>query len=266
VAAGSSTAAFTITTSAVSTSTTATITAAYQGNSQTAALTVAKASIAPVVDVTVSKDSSSAASTITTPTFSTASGNELLLAFINAPTPTSGGTNSSVTSVSNSGQSLTWQLVQRTNVQYGTSEIWRAFSSAALSSITVTAALNQSNPTASITVVTFTGVDTTGTNGSGAIGAVAGANSSYGAPSASLTTTRANSLVYGIGNDWDGDVSRTVGSSQTMVHQFLAPSGDTFWVQRQTNAISAAGTTVSINDTAPADHRYNLSIVEIRTP
>jgi hypothetical protein len=41
---------------------------------------------------------------------------------------------------------------------------------------------------------------------------------------------------------------------------------DTYWVQRQTSAIPGAGTTVTINDTAPTNHRYNLSIVEVRTP
>jgi hypothetical protein len=266
VVAGSTTATFTITTTAVSSSTTATITASYQGASKTATLTVTTAATAVAVDVTVYKDSSSSSSTITTPSFKTASANELLLAFITAPTPPIYGTpNSYVNSVTNSGQALTWTLVQRTNTQYGTAEIWRAFATTALSAVTVTATLNQNNPTASITVVAFTGTDATGTNGSGAIGAVASANSLAGAPSATLVTTRANSLVYGVGNDWDGPNARTVGSNQTMVHQYLAPTGDTYWVQRQTNAIPEAGTTVVINDTAPTDHRYNLSIVEIRT-
>jgi len=34
-------------------------------------------------------------------------------------------------------------------------------------------------------------------------------------------------------------------------------------VQRTTDAVPTAGTTVTINDTAPANHRYNMTIVEI---
>jgi len=47
------------------------------------------------------------------------------------------------------------------------------------------------------------------------------------------------------------------------VSQFLGTDGDTFWVQRTTNTVAVAGTAVTINDTAPANHQYNLVIVEI---
>ena len=114
-------------------------------------------------------------------------------------------------------------------------------------------------------IVSFTNVDTSGTNGSGAIGAIASGNAAFGAPTATLVTTRANSWVYGVGSDFDQAVARTIGPNQTMVHQFLSPSGDTYWMQRTTNAVTAAGTSVTINDTAPTGDRYNLFIAEIRT-
>jgi hypothetical protein len=78
-----------------------------------------------------------------------------------------------------------------------------------------------------------------------------------------LTTTRSGSLIYGVGNDWNGDVSRTLGTGQTMVHEFLNPGNDTFWVQRLTDPVPAAGTTVTLNDTAPTDHIWNFAAVEI---
>ena len=53
---------------------------------------------------------------------------------------------------------------------------------------------------------------------------------------------------------------------QTVVHQFLTSTGDTYWVQMQTVTTPLSGTTVTINDTAPPGDRYNLSIVEVRTP
>ena len=48
-----------------------------------------------------------------------------------------------------------------------------------------------------------------------------------------------------------------------MVHQYLAPVGDTYWVQRVNGSTSTSGTNITVNDTAPAGDRYNLSTVEI---
>jgi hypothetical protein len=210
------------------------------------------------MDVDVSVNATKSA-TATSPTFSTKSANELLLAFIS--TDYLSGTNTSVKTVTGAG--LTWVLVERTNVQSGSAEIWRAFSTATLSSVSVVATLSQS-VVSSMTVVSFTGADPSGTNGSGAIGAVGTANAKTGAPSASLVTTRNGSWVFGVGNDFDNAIARTVGTGQTIVHQDVVTStGDTYWVQMQTATTPLSGTTVTINDTAPTGDRYNLSICEI---
>jgi hypothetical protein len=210
-------------------------------------------------DAIVFKDNSSKATTIVTAAFSTTSTNELLLAFVSADAPTT-GTNTTVSAMTGAG--LTWTLVSRTNVQRGTAEIWRAFAAAALTNVSVTATLSSSQP-ASMTVVTFKGVDTTGTNGAGAVGATGTGNAATGAPTANLVTTRNNSWVFGVGNDWDGASARTAGANQTLVHQLQLLLLDTFWVQRQNATTPLAGTTVTINDTAPTNHRYNLTLVEI---
>jgi hypothetical protein len=77
-----------------------------------------------------------------------------------------------------------------------------------------------------------------------------------------LVTTQSNSWVIGVGNDWDNAIGRTAGSNQTIIHQYLAPVGDTFWVQ-MVNTLSPAGTAATVNDTAPTGDRYNLTICEI---
>src|SRR5581483_7026293 len=141
-------------------------------------------------------------------------------------------------------------------------EIWRAFAPAVLANATVTASFAQS-AAASITVVTFNGVDASGTNGSGAIGATATFSAVSGAPTGSLITTRDNSWVFAVGTDWDNRIGRTLGPDQTMVHQYLATVNDTYWVQRQNSTSSPAGTTVTVNDTAPTSDKYNLALVEI---
>jgi hypothetical protein len=235
------------------------------GNQTTSAgVTVTVSNVAstpPAIDAVKSVNRSTNATTLVSGAFSTTKANELLLAFISADYRV--GANTTVTGISGAG--LTWVLVQRTNVQSGSSEIWRAFSPTTLTSVSVTATLSQSTA-GSMTVVSFSNVDTTGTNGSGAVGAAASANSPGGAPSATLVTTRANSLVFGVGNDFDQAVNRTIGPNQTMVNQYLATIGDTYWVQRTSNAVAASGTSVTINDTAPAGDRYNLTICEIRAP
>lgn len=211
-------------------------------------------------DVTISKDNSSASSTIATPAFSTALGNELLLAFISADYPGS-GSNTTATGVTGAG--LTWTLVRRTNQEFGTAEVWRAMAPAPLNNVAVTAAFSLTAPESSITVVVFSGVDISGTNGSGAIGATASGAAPSGAPSASIVTTRTNSWVYGVGVDWDNAISRAPDANQTVVHQFLTTDSDTFWVQRQNSPIPTPGTTVSIDDIAPTTDQYNLTVVEI---
>ncbi|WP_460597885.1 Ig-like domain-containing protein, partial [Geomonas sp. Red276] len=212
-----------------------------------------------VVDKTVYRDSSSTGSSIASPTLTTTGAGRLLVAFVTGSAPSSGA-NTYVKTVTSSGTVLSWTKAAATAVQRGYAEIWYAWAPASFSG-TVKATLNQSVSSRSITVMAFTGTAT----GSAAIGAVSGGNSASGAPNASLTTTKANSLVLGTGNDWSGAVARTVGSGQKMVHQFLSPTSDTYWVQMG-SPVASSGTSTTINDTAPAADMYNLSIVEIRTP
>jgi hypothetical protein len=156
------------------------------------------ATSALAIDTVASQDLQSKSSTVTIPAFTTNSKAELLVAFVAANYLS--GANTNVTGIT--GGSLTWVLVKRTNTQSGTAEIWRAFSPNPLSNVSITASLSQS-VIASMTVVSFSGADSSGTNGSGAIGAAISASGSSGAPSATLTTTRNNSWVFGVGNDYD---------------------------------------------------------------
>ena len=210
------------------------------------------------IDATTSANASKAAPSVSTPSFSTQAGGELLLAFV--ATDYISGSSTTVTSISGAG--VDWTLVKRTNAQKGTAEIWRAFTATPLSNVTVTAALSQ-KVLSSITVVAYGGVDTSGTNGSGAIGATAGASASKGSPSAGLVTTRNGSWVFGVGNDYDNASPRTSDSGQSLVSQYLTSSGDTYWVQKQNGPTPLAGTAVKIDDTAPTTDRFNVAAVEV---
>ena len=114
----------------------------------------------------------------------------------------------------------------------------------ALTNVTVQSALtNTATPDQSLTVVAFKGA-------SGA-GASAGAAGATGAPTVGLTTTSGGSLVYAVGNDWDRAQARTLGTGQSMVHQWVnTTTGDTYWVQQLTGPVVAGGANVTVNDTA----------------
>jgi hypothetical protein len=152
---------------------------------------------------------------------------------------------------------LTWSLVRRTNVQGGTSEIWRAYAASTLTNVSVTANLSQS-VVGSMTVLSFSGADP-----AGPVGATGTGSAASGAPTASLITTRNSSWVLGVGNDYANAVARTVPSNQNLIHQDLSPTGDTYWMQRQNAPTPTSGTSVTINDTAPTNDSYNLTIVEV---
>src|SRR6185312_10303283 len=184
--------------------------------------------------------------------------NELLLAFV--ATDYLSGANTTVSAITGGG--LTWAFVRRTNVQSGTAEVWRAFAAGPLSNVTVAATLSQ-KIYSSISVVSFVGVDVSGTNGSGAIGATASGNATSGAPKVTLTTTRNGSWIFGVGNDFDNAISRTAGTAQTVLHQDLSASGDTYWVQMENSPTALSGTSVTLNDSAPTSDRYNLTAVEV---
>jgi hypothetical protein len=80
----------------------------------------------------------------------------------------------------------------------------------------------------------------------------------------SLVAQAAGSVVYAVGNDFDRAVARTIPAGQTKVHEFFAPTGDTFWVQTSNSATAAAGTTVTLNATAPTNDQWNFAIVELK--
>jgi hypothetical protein len=143
------------------------------------------------------------------------------------------------------------------NAQAGTAEVWQAVAPSVLSKVVFTATRAKTGYTGSISVAAFIGADTSAT------GAVASGSAASGPPTASLVTTRAGSWVWGVGDDWDKAVARAVGAGQTIVDQFLSPSGDTFWVQNRSEPTPTAGTSVAISDTAPTLDRWNLALVEV---
>jgi len=135
--------------------------------------------------------------------------------------------------------------------------VWSATAAAKLTGVTVSATESAGGFHQMLTVVAV--------QATSGIGAVQAASAASGAPTASLTTTRAGSLVFAVGNDWDDALARTLGAGQGIVSQWVDTSvGDTFWTQRLTAPTGAAGSVVTIGDSAPTSDRWNFTAVEIK--
>jgi hypothetical protein len=203
----------------------------------------------PAVDTMTSSDGSGAQTTLP---FNTSGPGEVLVAFAASDGPF--GTPQTLTV---SGAGLNWTLVTRANALPGTAEIWRAIAPTPLSSVTVQSIQSMAGGYhQSLTVVAFASATNTG--------AFAGTSASSSTPSVSLVTTAPGSLVFGIGNDWDNAVARTVSPDQTIIHQWIdATSGDTYWVQAFAAPVASAGSTVFLNDTIATTDRWNYAAVEV---
>ena len=190
--------------------------------------------------------------TRTTTSFSTAAAGEVLLAFVMSDGPST----TTAQNMTVSGGGLTWRRVQRATVRAGVVEIWTATAPAKLTDVKITSTPSAGDYRQSLVVLTFTGA--------GGIGASAIRGAATGAPTISLTTLGANSLVFAAGADRDRALARTIPAGQTKVNEFLETSdGNTFWVQSTAGAVTTAGTPVTLNATAPTTDQWNLAIVEL---
>jgi hypothetical protein len=201
-----------------------------------------------VVDKTVAVHGTGS---VTTAGFSTATPDDLVVAFVAADGAPGGGQTASV-----SAPGLTWTLVRRSNAQLGTAEIWVARASGLLRKAKVQATVAQAGYDLSLTVVAI--------RAASGLGASATASASSGAPTIMVTTTRASSLVFAVGNDWDRAVAHKLPAGQVMVSSWVDQlAGDTFWVQTLSGPAGTAGQVVTLNDTSPTTDRWNLAAVEI---
>ena len=203
---------------------------------------------APTVSVVVSAPQSRRQSRLVSGKVST-KGPVLLVAYLASDSGRSGATFSSV-----SGCAVKWARVVRANGMAGPVEIWSAPAPAALSGCQVTAGRSFGSYLGLITIVGYANA--------GGIGARAAASAASGSPRVQLTATQPQSLVAAVGNDWDHAVARTPVTGQSLVAEYLAPVGDTYWVQRSDTAVTAPGPVI-VADTAPTRDRFNLAAVEI---
>jgi hypothetical protein len=213
------------------------------------AVTPSPTTVGPItVDKTVFTDGSG---TMTSPSITTATANDLIVAFVSADGPAGAGRQTFTVT----GAGLTWTLAKRSNGSSGDSEIWWARASGTLTAQTVVATPSAGGFHGSLTVVAFAKA--------AGIGVTAASSAASGAPDLSVANTGVGSWVYAVGNDWDNAIARVPVSGQVIVHQRVDTStGDTFWVQSTTAPNASAGT-VDIHDSAPAADQWDYAGVEI---
>lgn len=181
--------------------------------------------------------------------FSTTAPGDLIVAFVKTSGPGAGGSQW-LNSVSGAG--LSWSRAGRANGQYGDSEVWYARAPSVLSGVTVTAMRQVAGYDGSMTLVAF--------KHAGGIGSVASASQPSGAAGATLGLTTSGSSIWGVGNDWDGALARTLPSTDSMYKQWVAYA-DTFWLEKAKAA--ATGSSTYIGTTAPTNDQYNFVAVEV---
>ena len=209
-------------------------------------------STAPTLDTSVSGDQKTAASKIVSPALTTAGGNELVTAYVEADGPLA--PTQTITGVTGGG--LTWTLAARSNATWGTTEVWQAEATSAVTAAPITATLAKGGYDGSITVAAFKGAGT-------AVGAVATSSGTSGAPKDTLTPKGCDSLVWAAGHDWTHNTVPVAVSGQTLQHLFVdSRVHDSFWTQSVT-APTTAGTAVTVGDTGPTSDRWTLAAVEI---
>lgn len=227
----------------------ATDTSGNQATSTPVSVTVANAGPPPTGPTLDAKVSGHHAGPVTTAALTTATPGDLLVALASSDGPGPGQ------SLTVTGGGLAWSRVAQANAEPGTAEVWTARAAGTLAGATFTATQSTPGYDADLTVAAY--------SGAAGIGASATAGST-GAPAATLTTTAAGSLVVASGSDWDNPIGRTVAAGQALLDQWVdSHAGDTFWSQATTAVTGAAGSTVTMKDTAPTGDVYNMATAEI---
>ena len=189
--------------------------------------------------------------TVSTPRFHTAMGDEVLLALVSSDGPATPGAQSTVVH----GAGLTWHLVGRADTQRGDAEVWTAKTDRVLTRARVTSTPAIAGYDQHLTVVALEGVTH--------VGAMASADAASGAPHARLATTGpAASLVFGVGTA-GGAVRPTLPTGQIFSGRWADRSAHAaFWSQYTNQAMSPAGTTVTMRTLRPTSRPWNFVAVE----
>lgn len=173
--------------------------------------------------------------------------NELLLCYIAAR----GGSTPAAYTTGVTGNGLTWEKIQEQDDTQNnvTGSVWRAMG-ASPSSGGVTVAFSTNPISMSFQLIRLSGVATGGTNGSGAIGAVASAETGAtdtATPSAVITTTAANSRLLGLGTGRGQAWTEGSGFTPILLNQIADTGGDTVRSHSEYKDVAGSGAETTVD-------------------
>lgn len=205
----------------------------------------------------------------TSATFSPPAGSVLYAVF---SLDAAAGSNSVVTSVTNTGSPLTWHLLGRENHTNGSSvggdvEVWWAPNAQPQSGMTVTAAFTQATKDvlAPLGLFEVLVVDGAAADQSGAAwGAKWLIDGTDSHPQATVTTTAASSRVFAVFDDWNSGATPVPGAGQEIQSMILnATDVDGYWVQDAKAPTPSPGA-VLMDATIPDRNEWHALAWEVR--
>src|ERR1700694_777865 len=210
------------------------------------------------LESSVSAKNNSGDAATTSPTFSVQRPGDLVLAMISSDGPLDHM--QTVHAVKDSTNSLRFHLLARANQLAGDAEVWGAVARQSIGRDQTTATVRASGYHALLTVSVIMG-----NSPWFPVGATSTKSRPRGAPSLRMGMTTSNSMVVGVGHDWDNAVPRTVLPGQWLIRQDLdTRTGDTSWVQCTASGATRGKTTVSFGDSNPTRDQFNLAAIEVQ--
>ncbi|GAB3884675.1 hypothetical protein [Terrabacter terrigena] len=196
----------------------------------------------------------------TTASFTPPSGS--LLVVLYSAGDTLGGTDESITSITNTGTAITWTRRVRKNRNAasdggastvdGGAEIWTGVGNGTAITVTVNGV---SGDVRLMKVMVLTGADTSSLANTAALAA---ANST---PSLTVPSCLVGSYVFAASSDQRNRGAGTAGTGQTIIAEQASATTNHQW--RTTNTLASAGSQ-TMNLTAPTGQDYDLVALEVR--
>jgi hypothetical protein len=204
---------------------------------------------------------------VASPSFSPPANTVLYAVFSMDSLPTS---NSFVAGVYNSGAQLTWHQTNLENHTNGSTvggyvHVFWAYNPAARTNMTVVGGFNTRTkdvvpPVGLLQVLV---VDHAKANQATAASRIAWNVAGTSAPSATVTTTAPNSLVFAVFDNWDSSTTPTVPAGQTITSIVQnSADRDAYWLQARTAPTAVPGA-VTMNATGPSDIHWHEIAWEI---
>jgi hypothetical protein len=180
------------------------------------------------------------------------------------------GSGDFVSAVTNSGATLQWRQTNLENHTNNTNvggyvQVFWAYNVYRQTGVKVTAAFNgpTKNVVAPVGLMQVLVIDNAGANQATAASRAAWNVTGTSAPSATVTTTAAKSLVFSVFDNWDSSVAPAVPAGQTVTSIVQNDADrDAYWLQART-APTPAPAAVTMNATAPSDIHWHEIAWEI---